>query len=237
MKARKDITAGDIIRMEDHAYRVTLIEGGPTYGQPFKLFAQQLSGEKAGRNVIVNVSARARITYLDEHFSVCRICGEVAPCRESQQEQAARTAARRMESRMSTPDGWCMACSEPITHRQQTHLFPGPNVWNPLGTDDVRFHARQSCRPGAIAYEKDWITAGTDRKPSLLTLACPGSITVHGDGTAECTLGHNCPHIYAHHNHITTCYAAGPCPRGCTQHNHPGTSLAKHLRPDGTAPR
>lgn len=236
MKLRQDITAGDIIRMNYHAYRVTMIEGIPAYGHTFTIFAQQLSGNKPGRNVIIRVAADARITYLDEHFSVCRICGEVPPCRESQQEQAARAASRRMESRMSTPDGWCMACSEPITHRQQTHLFPGPNVWNPLGADNVRFHTRRSCRAGAAAYENDWITADPDRKRSLLTLKCPGSLFVHGDGSAECNRGINCPHVYARHSYITVCYSPAPCPRGCTRDNHPGTALAKNLMPDGSFP-
>ena len=49
MKSRSDIAAGDIVRMNYHAYRVAMVEGDPRYGEQFTLFAHQLSGErKAG---------------------------------------------------------------------------------------------------------------------------------------------------------------------------------------------
>lgn len=236
MKSRSDIAAGDIVRMNYHAYRVAMVEGDPSYGERFTLFAHQLSGQQVGRKIIATIPAHAMITFLDEHFPICRLCGEVPPCRESQQDRAALAATKRMDERMNVPDGWCMACSEPITHRQQTHSFPGPNVWNPLGSDGVRFHARQSCRDGASAYENDWITADPNRERSLLTLKCPGTITVHGDGSAECSRPNDCPHIYARHSHYAACYLFSPCLRGCDENTHRGTALAKNLLPDGTFP-
>lgn len=77
MKSRSDIAAGDIVRMNYHAYRVAMVEGDPRYGEQFTLFAHQLSGEQEGRKIIATIPAHAMITFLDEHFPICHLCGEV----------------------------------------------------------------------------------------------------------------------------------------------------------------
>lgn len=174
---------------------------------------------------------------LPEHYAVCAVCGDLAPCRGHRETEVAKAASERVEKDMAVLPGFCPACNEPITSRQATHIFPGPNLLNPLAEDIVRYHARQKCRGGAVRYENLWVNADPARQRTLLTLRCEGTITVHGDGSAECHGAQDCPHIYAQHRAMTACYLLSHgCGKGCSRENHPGTRLANGLTSEGFIP-
>lgn len=122
----------------------------------------------------------------DEHYPVCRRCGEPPPCREV---WAGAVAARHMRelARFETA-GVCPACSEVISARQKSLTF-SENLRIP-GGPPVTFHRRGRCFWEAISYEKEWVAA--DPKRRRVELTCPGWLTNHGDGTFECTQGAAC---------------------------------------------
>lgn len=165
---------------------------------------------------------------LPEHYAICATCGDLAPCAGHHAARAAAEAARRAEKDMAVLPGFCPSCNEPITHRQKAITYPGPNVLNPLGQPNVRFHTRRKCLAGASRYEEAWVAVDPIIRPrSRLTLRCTGSLIVHGDGTAECHDAQDCPTVYAHHPRLVACYLQDRgCPRECPRDGHPGTRLA-----------
>ena len=168
---------------------------------------------------------------LPEHFAICHSCGELAPCREHERGIYAAEQSKRMDRELQLLPGCCPACQEPITSRQQTIDFPGEYVHNPLAPAGPRFHTRMKCRGGAERYEAAWVAADPTRKRSLLTLACDGSVVVHGDGSAECFGAENsdCPSVHARHRSHSACYIQSlGCPRDCPTSGHPGTRISNH---------
>ena len=56
--------------------------------------------------------------------------------------------------------GCCNSCHEPVTQRQKSVLFEGPNLRYPeLGNDTAIFHLRDSCRWDARGYDQVWVKA------------------------------------------------------------------------------
>jgi hypothetical protein len=56
--------------------------------------------------------------------------------------------------------GCCNCCHEPVTTRQKTVLFEGPNLRYPnLGQDSALFHTRADCRWDARRYDGFWARA------------------------------------------------------------------------------
>ncbi|MER6844801.1 hypothetical protein [Streptomyces platensis] len=110
---------------------------------------------------------------LDEHYAVCRKCGELPPCREEIADKAVKRQMHRTEARMSIPAGHCLGCGEAITSRMKAVRFPGPNLWRPdLGHDSAVFHARAECRGDVAVYRKQWQVKGIEG--AQMTLPGPG---------------------------------------------------------------
>ena len=211
----------------------------PWRATPFRVIVTKPEG---GIEHMMTVDHDRYLTWhvLPEHYAVCVVCGDLAPCAGHAQAVHAEKATKAAVAEMELPDGFCPACREPITQRQKTHVFPGPNLLNPLGADDVRFHTRRQCHYGAKSYEEKWVAADPTRPRSALTLRCTGTIVVHGDGSAEChgrQDGADCPTVYAAHACHTACFIESHgCGRGCDRRNHPGIRLARNLTPEGYHP-
>ncbi|WP_050800435.1 hypothetical protein [Streptomyces himastatinicus] len=102
---------------------------------------------------------------IPEHYSVCRLCRELPPCRHQElEDEVARTMAVS-DRLMAIPRGACLGCGETITSRMKAVRFPGPNLWRPdWGTDSAVFHARAQieCSNGVWRYEQQWKQQGLD---------------------------------------------------------------------------
>lgn len=56
--------------------------------------------------------------------------------------------------------GCCNFCHEPVTQRQKSVLFEGPNLRHPeLGDDTAVWHTREFCRFDARGYDQVWARA------------------------------------------------------------------------------
>lgn len=61
--------------------------------------------------------------------------------------------------------GCCMCCNEPVTQRQKSVLFEGPNLRYPgLGDDTAVFHTRSACMWDARGYDEAWAKAAEGRE-------------------------------------------------------------------------
>ncbi len=130
-------------------------------------------------------------TRLPEHYAICRLCGELPPCRDVHTDAVMAVATQKMEGIMAILPGCCHACREPATKRQKTITFEGANLIRPdLPDGSVVFHLRESCRYAAESYDKRWAAAEPGRRGKL---HCEGRVRHHYDGTAECTEGAQCP--------------------------------------------
>jgi hypothetical protein len=122
---------------------------------------------------------------LPEHYMVCNRCLELPPCRHVHNERIAARATESMEEAMAILPGACHGCREPITSRQKSFTFPGPNLVRPdLGDDSAIFHTRGACLGSLRSYDKRWAAAEPDRRRLFY---CEGTRTWHYDGTPECT--------------------------------------------------
>lgn len=170
---------------------------------------------------------------LPEHYAVCAVCGELAPCKEITAEAAAKIVMQKFDRLANVLPGCCWSCSEPVTSRQASRVFLGPNVWMPIAGSDPAFHLRRRCVGAAACYEDDWVKAEPSRERSLLTLRCTGSLIWHGDGTAEC-FGANdseCPGWRAWHGQQMSCYVqTHGCPRKCDRTTHQGCGPGRRRR-------
>jgi len=166
--------------------------------------------------------------YPNGRVPLCSCHGHPWPCLEADQQAQAEREMARVEKALRLLPGCCPACEEPVTSRQRSITFGGPNVQNPLA-EGPTFHLRRKCRHAAARYEEAWVAAEPDRQRSLLTLACAGTVIVHGDGSAECFGADesDCPSVFARHRGMCACYLQSHgCGRGCSRHGHPGTRVA-----------
>lgn len=131
-------------------------------------------------------------TVLPEHYAVCRLCGELPPCRHEHTETVMEHATAQMAEAMAILPGFCHHCKEPITRRQGSVRFEGENLIRPdLGNNSAIFHTRATggCFDAAYGYDKRWAVAESGRRGKL---SCMGSAVHHVDGTVECSLGDEC---------------------------------------------
>lgn len=122
---------------------------------------------------------------LPEHYAVCHRCLELPPCSHVHNERISDQAIEQMEQDLAIVPGACHGCREPITSRQKSFTFPGPNLIRPdLGDDSAIFHTRGRCYSSLASYDKKWAAADPDRTRLFF---CEGMRTWHLDGTGECT--------------------------------------------------
>jgi hypothetical protein len=99
---------------------------------------------------------------LPEHYAVCHACGELPPCTHEINEERIEQELAHAEELMFIQPGCCHGCGEPVTTRQKTTRFPGPNLWRPdLGNNSAVFHSRQECADDLARYRKHWQTKGS----------------------------------------------------------------------------
>jgi hypothetical protein len=204
--------------------------------QPYRVSLRRVHGAPHEREndqhlIALRVPPRAYgefPTYAHGRVPLCSCHGHPWPCREHVEHLAAEAALKRAEREMAILPGCCPECGEPVTSRQKSITFGGPNVRNPLA-EGPTFHLRRKCRHGARQYEELWVNDEPGRARSLLTLKCAGNLIVHGDGTAECfgADGSDCPTVYAQHRSMSACYLQSHgCPRDCSRAGHPGTRVS-----------
>ncbi len=155
-----------------------------------------------------------RWTVLPEHFSVCRLCGELPPCRHEYNEAVMEHATEKMTEAMAILPGFCHACREPVTRRQGSVRFEGANLIRPdLGDNSAIFHTRRQCWQTAKNYEDRWSSANPKLRRKLY---CYGPAVYHLDGTIECDATGLCPGdvshgSYQHHIPAGGGYRASDC--------------------------
>ncbi|WP_052432809.1 hypothetical protein [Streptacidiphilus carbonis] len=139
--------------------------------------------------------ADAHWDVIPEHYWVCRLCGELPPCREVHTNAVMARAAERMAEEMAIMPGCCHACREPITRRQKAIVFTGPNLIRPdLPDGSVIFHQRNSCSGSAVRYDERWAKATGNKR----RFYCGGHMTVHLDKSTSCTEMAECPGDVSH---------------------------------------
>lgn len=125
---------------------------------------------------------------LPEHFSVCRLCHELPPCRHVHNDAVMSRASRKMAQDMAIVPGLCHGCREPITKRQKSFTFPGSNLIRPdLGDHSAIFHTRSKCYGALTSYDKRWAAAESDRTRLFF---CEGTRTTHHTGDVDCDNPH-----------------------------------------------
>lgn len=207
-----------------------------TESMPYKISLRRLHGEPHQReNSFRGVPLRAPARMATSTFGIyeggrvplCSCHQHPWPCRDMCEEAKAADAMAEAERELRLLPGCCPACQEPVTSRQRSITFGGPNVRNPLA-EGPTFHLRRACRPAAATYEELWVADEPGRKRSLLTMRCEGTVIVHEDQTGECfgAAGSQCPSIYARHRVYSACYLQSHgCGSGCTSRRH-GTRVA-----------
>lgn len=203
---------------------------------PYRITLRRLHGPTHPReNSVRDVAFRTHMNayapfpiYPHGRIPLCSCHGHPWPCLEADQQAVAERELHAAEKLLRLPPGCCPACEEPVTQRQRSITFGGPNVRNPLA-EGPTFHLRRKCYGSAASYEELWVAAEPGRPRSLLTLSCAGHVIVHQDGSAECfgADGSDCPTVHAKHRSHQACYCQSHgCGRGCTQEGHPGTRVA-----------
>ncbi|MDF9717371.1 hypothetical protein [Nocardioides sp. ChNu-99] len=240
--ARVDDIADTDLSPDDAATLRTYKEAFRERVRPFRILLRRAHGEphpaenKRGEaSITVPVGYHPGFpTYTSDRVPLCSCCGHPWPCLLADQEAWAAKELARAEREMQLMPGCCPACNEPVTSRQRSITFAGPNVKNPLA-EGPTFHLRRKCRHGAAAYEELWVADEPGRPRSLLTLKCAGQVITHRDGTAECfgAVDSDCPSVFAQHRQYSSCYTQSHgCPRpecdrsdghlwGCTPKGYP----------------
>lgn len=132
------------------------------YYRPVNVVVQRVDRPKSKReHILTSVSSEWQT--LPEHYSVCRLCNELAPCRHMETEATVDQEMEKVDRLMAIPRGACLGCGETITSRMKGIRFPGPNLWRPdWGTDSAVFHARsrEECSNAVWKYEQQWKEQG-----------------------------------------------------------------------------
>lgn len=148
--------------------------------RPVNVVLQQIDKPKSKPRHIVTAPVY-EWQMLPEHFTVCRLCNELPPCRHAETEATVDREMEKAERLMSIPHGACLGCGEAITSRMKAIRFPGPNLWRPdWATDSAVFHARRSreeCSTAAWKYEQQWKEQGLN----VLNPELPGSVQASPD--------------------------------------------------------
>lgn len=111
------------------------------------------------------VSASYSWDVLPEHYSICKACGELAPCSHEVEEQHIQRHMAQAQELMSIVAGNCMSCGEGFTPRMKKVYFPGPNLWRPdLPEGTAVFHARRECSHSVAQYSEQFLTSESQLK-------------------------------------------------------------------------
>jgi hypothetical protein len=154
------------------------------YGRPMVIVLQP-EDQPAAKPRHLQGRAGASWRTLVEHYSVCRLCQEIPPCRHEHTEKIMDRAQEHMNQQMAIMPGCCHSCQEPITRRQKAVTFTGANLIRPdLGDDSAIFHQRQQCFGDVRQYDERWAAAEPGRKRRFY---CEGHRTHHHDDTVDCT--------------------------------------------------
>lgn len=213
-KYTEHLAAGDIIVLKREPYRVHEVTPRPHinwpeeylaaweragrpdpeswWPRPFAIALGKVDDPESKNHWHFQAGGSHYWTVLPEHYAVCRLCGELLPCRHEHTEAVMEHATAQMADVMSILPGFCHACKEPITRRQGSVRFEGENLIRPdLGDNSAIFHTRVSggCFDAAFSYDKRWAVAEAGRFGKL---SCPGSVVLHVGGTVECLLGDGC---------------------------------------------
>jgi hypothetical protein len=201
------LNAGDIVVWDDKPHRIQLIaplppcawpedyhtrwheDGHPELrtwlGLPYAIVVRHEPDNDAAPIRLIG-PARAAWTVLPEHYTVCRLCAELPPCRHVRTEAEIAHATAQLEAALALAPGTCHGCGQPITARHKTIVFEGPNLINPaLGDDSAAFHNRRTCTSAAEHYDAQWAAAAPGRRRKL---SCDGT---RREGL--CSRGTDCP--------------------------------------------
>lgn len=212
-KYTERLAAGDIIVLKREPYRIHEITPRPHvdwteqylaawqragrpdpegwWSRPFVLVLGKEGDPQSKQRWHVEVACSRNWTVLAEHYSVCRLCGELPPCRHEHTEAVMEHATAQMAKTMSILPGFCHGCKEPITRRQGSVRYEGENLIRPdLGNNSAIFHTRNRCWSAAEDYEDRWAPLHPDLPRKL---SCDGPAVTHLDGTLECEKGELCP--------------------------------------------
>lgn len=148
-------------------------------GRPAVLVLQAVDQPRARRrHLFTAVNYEWQI--LPEHYSVCRVCGELPPCRHAETEATVDKAMAETERLMAIPHGACLGCGKAISSRMKSERYPGPNLWRPdWGSDTAVFHLvdqdrrHNYCTMASWRYRKQWEAEGLNVLNAQPTL--PGS--------------------------------------------------------------
>lgn len=196
---------------------------------PYRPFALILVPElgTSRRRIHRIISGAVRWQVLPEHFNVCRLCGELPPCRHEYNEAVMEHVSEKMAEAMAILPGFCHACRKPITRRQASVRFEGANLIRPdLGENSAVFHTRRQCWQPAKDYEDRWAKANPKLRRKLY---CYEPAVFHLDGSIECDAADLCPGDVAHasyqrHIPASSGYQASEC--WCTAQESVGIGSA-----------
>ena len=87
---------------------------------------------------------------LKDRYPLCSCCGDLMPCRHEMEDRTVEASIARAARYEQA--GVCPACSEVVTHRQQSVTFD-TNLYAILGSAPI-FHLRYKCRSEAIRYDE-----------------------------------------------------------------------------------
>lgn len=255
------VTAVANVDLDDDARQVWVEAGMPDLdtwrGRPYEVTVSWLGGARLDgmespddNEGFLEIPAGRWITwyvYTDGRWPQCSCCGEPMPCRAARQDDEVERSLAKVAKLESILPGCCWACHEPITSRQKAVTYHGDNLDLP-GAASPRFHTRQGCRSTAAKYEDRW-TALDPRRERILTYpTCNGILSVHADGSSECSTGRSplgavathqngCRgHLTHDHNVHRACYVGenyfgqhdgSACERGCSRIGHPGTRTTR----------
>lgn len=222
----RHLTVGDLISHDHGVWQYTGTQdrgGGEVYATfdhvaghcPPHLINRR--GRKGMRLLITDTSGKwTSYAYVDRYpthrWPQCSCCGEPVPCRESLVDAAVEKANDRAAAIDRKLPGMCWSCDEPITRRQRSVVYPGPNLDHPLKPSPL-FHTRRGCLADAVTYENRWLTADPTRPRILTWPVCPDTLITHHDDTVTCD---TCDTTTHQHQSASTCYChTRDCPLLC----------------------
>jgi len=132
---------------------------------PFRVEARHVGGVNPNRRDLVAMTVHSTSkwrepwrAYPRDRWPMCSCCGQPVPCTAELLDQQVDAEMLQLEGHAAKLPGCCWACSEPISSRQRSVVYPGINLDSPTGPE-VRFHTRHACARSAERYEQRWIAA------------------------------------------------------------------------------
>jgi hypothetical protein len=220
----EELAPGALVAWEHAVWRLIAVNSHPDDTEhPLRVILRPVaitSDDPQARDHDIHLAAQGHgfdlwHVYPGQHYPVCVICQEPMPCREQMAEKVAAAGAKDFER--YTVEGFCPACQEPVSQRQQSRTWED-NAVVP-GGPPVTFHMRRACWGDANRYEQRWVRLDPTHRKAVLT--CAGRWIEHRDGSHECTKMIECPGRMAVHHagerHVpgrSTCYCVAGELRG-----------------------